>query len=78
MPEKSLKILSQQPRSCTDKLHPQGSLPACQVGVIHAGTFQRRRRTLGDIHPHTLESWHNLIDLYEVGTSRAVAGKAAS
>ncbi len=24
-----------------------------------------RRLKLGDTHPHTLESWHNLIDLYE-------------
>lgn len=24
-----------------------------------------RRIKLGDTHPHTLESWNNLIDLYE-------------
>ncbi|MFC1637222.1 tetratricopeptide repeat protein [Planctomycetota bacterium] len=24
-----------------------------------------RRLKLGDTHPHTLESWHNLIDLYK-------------
>ena len=24
-----------------------------------------RRLKLGDTHPHTLESWHNLIELYE-------------
>jgi hypothetical protein len=24
-----------------------------------------RRLKLGDTHPHTIESWHNLIDLYE-------------
>jgi hypothetical protein len=24
-----------------------------------------RRLKLGDTHPHTLESWNNLIDLYE-------------
>ena len=24
-----------------------------------------RRLKLGDTHPHTIESWNNLIDLYE-------------
>jgi tetratricopeptide (TPR) repeat protein len=24
-----------------------------------------RRRKLGDEHPHTSESWHNLIEIYE-------------
>jgi hypothetical protein len=24
-----------------------------------------RRLKLGDEHPHTLESWHNLVELYE-------------
>jgi len=24
-----------------------------------------RRLKLGDTHPHTFESWHNLIELYE-------------
>jgi len=27
--------------------------------------FEGRRLKLGDTHPHTLETWHNLIDLYE-------------
>jgi hypothetical protein len=27
--------------------------------------FEVRRLKLGDTHPHTLESWHNLIALYE-------------
>lgn len=27
--------------------------------------FNGRRLKLGDIHPNTLESWHNLIELYE-------------
>jgi hypothetical protein len=31
------------------------------------------RLKLGDTHPHTLESWHNLIDLYE---ARGKPGKA--
>jgi len=28
-------------------------------------TVEGRRLKLGDAHPHTLESWHNLIELYE-------------
>jgi len=27
--------------------------------------FEGRRLKLGDTHPNTLESWNNLIDLYE-------------
>ncbi|MFC1635805.1 tetratricopeptide repeat protein [Planctomycetota bacterium] len=27
--------------------------------------LEGRRLKLGDTHPHTLESWNNLIDLYE-------------
>jgi hypothetical protein len=27
--------------------------------------FEGRRLKLGDTHPHTLESWNHLIDLYE-------------
>ena len=27
--------------------------------------IEGRRLKLGNTHPHTLESWHNLIDLYE-------------
>ena len=27
--------------------------------------IEGRRLKLGDTHPHTLESWHNLIDLYD-------------
>jgi len=27
--------------------------------------IEGRRLKLGDTHPHTLESWHNLIDLYQ-------------
>jgi len=27
--------------------------------------LEGRRRVLGDDHPHTLESWSNLIELYE-------------
>jgi hypothetical protein len=29
------------------------------------GAVEGRRLKLGDTHPHTLESWHNLIELYE-------------
>jgi hypothetical protein len=29
------------------------------------GAIEGRRLKLGDMHPHTLESWHNLIELYE-------------
>lgn len=28
-------------------------------------TVEGRRLKLGDTHPHTLESWNSLIDLYE-------------
>ena len=28
-------------------------------------TVEGRRIQLGDTHPHTLDSWNNLIDLYE-------------
>jgi len=28
-------------------------------------TLKGRRLKLGDTHPHTLESWNNLIELYE-------------
>jgi hypothetical protein len=28
-------------------------------------TVEGRRLKLGDTHPHTLESWHNLTQLYE-------------
>jgi len=28
-------------------------------------TLEGRRLKLGDTHPHTLGSWHNLIHLYE-------------
>ncbi|MFC1635661.1 hypothetical protein ACFL5Z_12545 [Planctomycetota bacterium] len=31
----------------------------------HLNTIKGRRLKLGDTHPHTLQSWHNLIDLYE-------------
>jgi len=27
--------------------------------------FEGRRLKLGDTHQHTIESWNNLIDLYE-------------
>ncbi len=30
------------------------------LGAVNGG-----RLKLGDTHPHTLKSWHNLIDLYE-------------
>jgi hypothetical protein len=28
--------------------------------------IEGRRLNLGDTHPNTLKSWHNLIELYEV------------
>jgi hypothetical protein len=29
------------------------------------GAYEGRRLRLGDTHPHTIESWNNLIELYE-------------
>jgi hypothetical protein len=36
------------------------------IGNKRVEAFEGRRLKLGDTHPHTLESWHNLIELYEV------------
>lgn len=36
-----------------------------RVDRLSAEVLKGRRLKLGDIHPHTLESWNNLIELYE-------------
>jgi len=41
----------------------QGRYEEAEPVLIEALEGQRLR--LGDIHPHTLQSWHNLIELYE-------------
>jgi hypothetical protein len=41
----------------------QGDYDKAEPLLIQA--LEGRRLKLGDTHPHTLESWHTLIDLYE-------------
>jgi len=36
-----------------------------KAGPILIQVLEGRRLKLGSTHPHTLESWYNLIDLYE-------------
>lgn len=33
---------------------------------LYLETIRTQHHVLGDTHPHTLESWNNLIDLYDV------------
>ena len=40
----------------------KGRLP---VEKLQFTVFEGRRLKLGDTHQHTIESWNNLIDLYE-------------
>ena len=41
----------------------QGQFDEAEPLLLEA--VEGRHLKLGDTHPHTLESWHNLIDLYE-------------
>ena len=41
----------------------QGDYAKAEPLLLEA--LEGRRLKLGDTHPHTIESWHNLIDLYE-------------
>ncbi|MHC4582889.1 MAG: tetratricopeptide repeat protein [Planctomycetota bacterium] len=42
-----------------------GRNPATDDEPLLLEAVDGRRLKLGDTHPHTLESWNNLIDLYE-------------
>ena len=42
----------------------KGDYDKAETLLIQA--VEGRRLKLGDTHPHTLESWNNLIELYEV------------
>ena len=37
----------------------------CRTEYYRASSDILHLLTIRDIHPHTLESWHNLIELYE-------------
>ena len=49
----------------------QGDYEEAEQSLLKA--VKGRRLKLGDTHPHTLESWHNLIDLYEAWNKPEIA-----
>ncbi|MHC4556852.1 MAG: tetratricopeptide repeat protein [Planctomycetota bacterium] len=40
-------------------------MPRCPSLSVLVEAVEGRRLKLGDTHPHTLQSWNGLIDLYE-------------
>ncbi len=66
-----MAVRREQPWKASIRAHSKESSTTIGVhlnSTIHALVIEAlkgHRLKLGDTHPHTLDSWHNLIDLYE-------------